>query len=194
VFQHPDFAQQQFATRHLPADVEALGKELLSLYCRIPSVEIWSLESINGMLQQLNYCVHAGIMSRDDMQEVCAGLHFTLEHLQTEAAYGCKFLPGEDPRSKKQNFQLFYNRMGLSSNTIMTLYDGRKKAYINYEALSYIDTTDEGFCNEVYQQLQDNMRRSTLISNVSEKQRTIFFNAFYAKLPGSKINNANTSS
>lgn len=189
VFQHPDFLQQSFRVDFLPTDVEAVGQELLSLYCKIPSTEIWSVESINSILQQMHYCVHTGIMSREAMLEICAGLHQALEHLQVQAAYGSKFLQGEDPRSKKENFRLFYNRMGLSNNSIMTLHDDKKTLFLNYESLSYISTSDEAFCNQAYQQLEANMRRSTLISSVSEKQRTIFFNLLYAKLPGNKVNN-----
>jgi hypothetical protein len=194
VFQHPDFLQQPFSVQLLPADVESLGQELLSLYCKIPSTEIWCVESVNSILQQMNYCLHAGTMSREAMTEVSDGLHQALEHLQVQATYGRKFIPGEDPRSKKENFQLFYNRMGLSNNTILTCYDGKKTVYLNHESLSYIDTSDESFCDEVHQQLQDNMRRSTLISSVSEKQRNIFFNALYAKLPRYRFNNAKMAS
>ena len=188
VFQHPDFVQQKFSFQHLTPDIEALGDELLSAYCKIPSVEIWNLESINGILQQLHYSVQSGIMSREDMEEVCAGLYQTLAHLQEQASYGRKFLPGENPRSKKENFQFFYNRMGLGSNSIMTLYDGKKTVYLNYEALSYIDTSDETFCDKMHEQLLTNMRRSTLISKVSEKQRNMFFNLLYAKLPRYEMN------
>lgn len=194
VFQHPDFIRQKFSMHHLTPEVEALSSELLDVYCKIPSVEIWSAESINGILLQLHYYVQTGILSKEDMQEICSGLYQVLEHLQVQAGYGCKFLPGEDPRSKKENFQLFYNRMGIANNTILTLFNGKKKVYLNYEALSYIDTTDEAFCNQVHQQLQMDMRRSTLISSVGEKQRAVFFNTLYTKLPRYEINNAKMAS
>jgi molybdopterin-guanine dinucleotide biosynthesis protein A len=182
VFQHPGFVRQTFSLRHLTPDIEALGQELFAAYCKIPSIEIWSVESINGILLQMHYYVKAGVMTKKDMQEVSAGLYQVLEHLQTQAAYGCKFLPGDNPHSKKENFQLFYSRMGVANNTVLATSEGKRKVYLNYEALSFIDTTDEAFGNKVYEQLQMNMRRSTLISRVSEKQRSIFFNILYAKL------------
>ena len=102
-------------------------------------------------------------------------------HSQTE--YGRKFLPDENLHSKKDNFQLFYNRIGLSDTTIMTLHEDNKTVFLNYDVLNYIFTTDEGFCNQVHQKLQTIMRRSTLISGVGEKHRNIFYNILYAKLP-----------
>jgi hypothetical protein len=166
----------------------------VAAYNSVPSTEIWSVESINGILLQVAYYVQAGLMSRDDMQQVYAGLRHTLEHLQLQAAYGCKFMPGEDPRSKKENFRLFFNRMGVDNNTILTTGEGQRRVYLNYDALSYIETTDEGYCQIVHEKLQSNMRRSTLISSVSEKQRNMFFNTLYGKLPLMENNNAKMAS
>ena len=194
VFEHPDFLREKFSMRYLTPAIEALSRELYTAYSKIPSIEIWSLESINGILMQLQYYVQSGVMTKEDSWEVSAGLYRELEHLHLQAAYGCKFLPGEVPQSKKENFQLFFNRMGVPNNTILTSFDGKQKLYLNYDALSYITTTDEAFCNKVQQQLQMEMRRSTLISQVSEKQRTMFFNLLYAKLPRTELKHAKLAS
>lgn len=180
---HPAFAQQKFSLDCLTPGIEAVGEEILSLYNKIPSVEIWNLESINGLLAQISYSYETGLMTREEMQEVYNGVHQMLEHVQKQAEYGRKFFRGENPLTKKENFKLFYNRVGLGDNTIMTLHDGGKTLFLNYDALNYMLTRDEAFCNEVYGRIQTIMRRSTLISSVSEKQRNIFFNILYAKLP-----------
>ncbi|HEV7332595.1 MAG TPA: hypothetical protein VGN63_16270 [Flavisolibacter sp.] len=180
---HPDFAQRKFSLHCLTPEIEALGREILTIYNRIPSVEIWNVESINGLLAQVSYCYETGTMNREDMADVRAGIRQMLEHVQRQAEYGRKFLPEENPATRKENFKLFYNRVGLGDNTIMTLHDGGKTLFLNYDALNYMLTRDEAFCNETYQKIQSIMRRSTLISSVSEKQRNIFFNILYAKLP-----------
>lgn len=180
---NPAFAQQKFSLRCLTPEIEALGREILSTYNKINSVEIWNQESINGLLAQTSYCYETGLMTREEMLAVYTGIRQMLEHVQLQAEYGRKFLPGENPLTKKENFKLFYNRVGMGDNTIITLHDGSKTLFLNYDALNYMLTNDEVFCNEVYQKIQTIMRRSTLISSVSEKQRNIFFNILYAKLP-----------
>jgi hypothetical protein len=137
---------------------------------------------------QISYFVETGTMSREDAFGVYKGLRKAIEHLEAQTECGRKFLPGENLNSKKDNFQLFFNRVGLSDTTILTLHDQRKTAYLNYDVLNYIYTKDEGFCNQVHQRLQTIMRRSTLISSVSEKHRNMFFNILYAKLPLSPLN------
>jgi hypothetical protein len=181
--QDPAFAQRKFSMDCLPPATEAIGKKVLSTYNRIPSTEIWNTESINGTLSQIAYYIEAGILAKDDAVKIFEALHKTVEHLQLQAEWGCKFLPGENHQTKKQNFRLFHNRVGLGDNTILTTRDEVKKLYLNYDALSYMTTTDETFCEMVHQQLQIVTRRSTLISSVSEKQRNIFFNVLYSKFP-----------
>lgn len=186
IFRHPDFIQRKFSLDSLPADVESLGSEILAAFCKIPSVEIWNSECINSILQQIQYCCVAGFMTKEDACEVHSGLHEMLEHLQVQAEFGRKFLPAENPRSKNDNFQLFYNRVGLGDNTIMVLHDNNKTLYLDYNVLNYLTTTDENFCNHAHKNLKNIMRRSTLISSGSEKQRNIFFNILHAKLPLNK--------
>lgn len=183
ITEHPDFAQQKFSLHCLPNETKTIGEEILSLYCQIPSIEIWNAECINGLLNQMAYYMEAGIVEKEEASVVYEGLHNTINHLQLQAEYGAKFTPGENPQTKKQNLQLFHNRIGLGDNSILTIGDGRRKLYLNYDALSYMTTTDEVFCNMAQQQLKTVIRRSTLISAVSEKQRNIFFNHLSAKIP-----------
>jgi hypothetical protein len=181
--QDPAFLHQNFSLDCLPPATEAIGREVLAVYSKIPSTEIWNTESINGILTQIVYYLEAGIITKANAVKVYEALHKTIEHLELQAEWGCKFLPGENLQVKKENFRLFHNRVGLGDNTILTTRDDVKKLYLNYNALSYMTTTDDDFCNMVQQQLQTIIRRSTLISTVSEKQRNIFFNILYSKFP-----------
>jgi hypothetical protein len=188
MFQQREFMQKKFSVEWLTPEIESIAKEIVSVYARIPSVEIWNAECVNSMLLQLNYYGEAGLVTREDARTIYAGLRLSLEHLQRQAELGRKFLPGENPQSKKENFQLFYNRVGIGNNTILTSHDGGKTLYLNYDALNYIITTDAVFCDKVDQQLQTIMRRSTLISHVSEKQRNMFFNILYSRFPQGEFN------
>lgn len=181
--EHPDFSRRKFSLDCLPRETEALGKNVISLYTKSSSTEILNTECINGTLSQIAYYYEAGFISKDDAVQVYDSLKKTIQHLQLQAEFGAKYLPHEQPQMRKQNFRLFHNRTGLGDNLILTQFDGRRKLYLNYDALSYMATEGEAFCAMVDQQLDSIMRRSTLISNVSEKQRNIFFNAVYDKIP-----------
>lgn len=182
-FEMPELLQQKFSLQLLPAETAAVGLDILSLYNKIPSIEIWSTECINSTLLQIDFCRDSGLMTAGQAFDVTDSLQQMLEHLQEQVATGRKFLPTETAGSKKDNFQFFYNRMGLGNDLILTMQEGTKTLYVNNDALDYLTCTDDAYCEKLLQKLQTIQRRSTLISNVSEKQRSIFFNKLFAKLP-----------
>jgi hypothetical protein len=184
ILQHPDFVQLKFSQDLLTNDVEDIGEQIVRAYNTIRSTEIWNTECVNSTISQIEYYREAGYFSSEaDVQTIYDSLRDAIEHLRREADTGCKFYPGENPDFQKSNFQFYYNRVILGDNTIMTLLDGKKILYLNYDVLNYMVTQDENFCNEVYLKLQTLMRRATILSNVSEKQRNMFFNVLLRKIP-----------
>jgi hypothetical protein len=106
----------------------------------------------------------------------------TMLHLKDQAEHGCKFMPGENPSTKKNNLNFFYNRLILGETTILVKTDDVKTVFLNYDVLNYMTTHDENFCNQLDETLENLVRRSTMISRTSEKQRNIFFGILLAKV------------
>src|SRR5215203_490698 len=184
ILQHPDFVPLKFSMDILTKDIEDIGEQIIRTYNTIPSTEIWNTECVNSTISQIEYYREAGyFVSDSDLEKIYSSLRDTIEHLRTEADTGCKFYPGENPDYQKSNFHFYYNRVVLGDNTIMTILNGKKILYLNYDVLNYMVTQDETFCNDVYSKLQNLMRRATILSNVSEKQRNIFFNILLKKIP-----------
>jgi hypothetical protein len=98
--QDPAFLNQKFSLDCLPKATEAIGREVLSVYSKIPCTEIWNTESINGILTQIIYYLEAGFMTKTDATKIYEALHKTIEHIQQQADWGCKFLPGENLQVK----------------------------------------------------------------------------------------------
>jgi hypothetical protein len=189
ILQHPDFIGLKFSMDYLPSHIERTGQEILKLYNNIPTTEIWNTECVNSVIGQIAYYREAGYFhSEEDVETIYDALRKTLEHLKTQAEYGCKFLPGENPLSKKNNYSLFYNRVVLGDNTIMVETDGKRTLYLIYDILNYMATQDTKFCQEVYTKMQMLIKRGTIISNVSEKQRSVFFNILLRKIPSRVLN------
>lgn len=184
ILQHPDFVHVRFSVDLLTKEIEDLGEQIVRSYNSIPSTEIWNTECVNSTISQIEYYREAGYFaSETDVQTIYDALQEVIEHLRQEAETGCKFYPGENPDFQKSNFQFYYNRVILGDNTIMSLLNGKKVLYLNYDVLNYMVTQDEKFCNDVYMKLQNLMRRATILSNVSEKQRNMFFNILLKKIP-----------
>ena len=187
ILQHPDFISAKYSEDLLTPEIEELGKQITSLYASIPSTEIWNTECVNSSIAQIEYYREAGYFkSKEEVESIYSSLRNLIEHLRVQAELGCKFLPGENPLSKKNNFSFFHNRVVLGDNSIMALLNGKKILYLNYDVLNYMITEDERFCNDVYAKLQNLIKRATILSNASEKQRNIFFNILLRKIPNRK--------
>lgn len=184
ILQHPEFVHRKFSLDILTTDIESLGEQIIRTYNKIPSVEIWNTECVNSTIAQIDYYREAGYFSSDaDVAKIYDALAKSIEHLRTQAEMGSKFYPGENPDFHKANFQFYHNRVILGDNTIISVLNGKKVLYLNYDVLNYMVTTDEKFCSDVYQKLQNLIRRATILSSVSEKQRNIFFNILLKKIP-----------
>jgi len=187
ILQHPDFTSRRFSVDCLPPDIEKLGKAILKVYNDIPSIELWNTESFNSTLAQIEYYEDAGFFETEaDAQTLYQIMQQLMQHLQEQAERGCKFLPGENPAARPENYSFYYNRVVLGDNTIVIETDDVKTLYLNYDVLDYMVTQDVELCNNTYGKLQNLMRRSTLISSSSELQRHHFFNLLYQKIPTGK--------
>lgn len=183
IVQHPDFANKEFEFSILSEEIEKLSRELTMAYNKVPSVEIWNTECINSAISQVEFYRDSGLFAHAaDIKTIYEALEETILHLKTEVEYGAKFMPGENPETKKSNFRFFYNRTILGDNTIMVATDRIKTVFINYDVLNYMFTRDENFCNPCYDDMQRMIKRSTLISQTSEKQRNIFFGILLNKI------------
>ncbi len=189
ILRKPEFADREFEMNAVSPEIAALSQELSRAYNSIPSTEIWNTECINAAILQIEFYKDSGYFATAaDVKTVYESLEDTILHLKHQVEYGCKFMPGENPQTKKRNFKFFYNRVILGDNTILVVTDKMKTAFLNYDVLNYMFTRDESFCGPCYQDLQNLMKRATLISETSEKQRNIFFGILLSKITDRKKN------
>ncbi len=189
ILQKPEFVDREFELNCVSLEIEELSRELVRAYNKISSIEIWNTECINSVISQIEFYKDSGYFSSAaDIKIVYESLEETFLHLKNQVEYGCKFMPDENPDTKKTNFRFFYNRVVLGDNTIMVITDRVKTAFLNYDVLNYMLTRDEAFCSPCYDDLQNLMKKSTLISQTSEKQRNIFFGIMLTKIEDRKRN------
>lgn len=189
ILQDPEFVARDFELNCVSPGIEKLSRDLILEYNKIPSVEIWNTEGVNAAIAQIEFYKDSGYFSSAaDIRTVYESLEETFLHLKNVAEYGCKYMPGENPEAKKNNFKIFYNRVLLGETTIMVVVDNEKQVFLNYDALNYITTKDASFCDPYYEDMQKLMKKSTLISQTSEKQRNIFFNIMFKKISERKKN------
>ena len=99
-----------------------------------------------------------------------------IHHIQKEAELGFKFMYGHQPEGVENTFQLYLNEVVYNDNTIIVKTDRGYSAYLTFNVLSLLTTTNQMFCANLNKYLRGLLKKSTLISHTGAKERNHFFN------------------
>jgi hypothetical protein len=181
---HPTLANKQFSLEEYPfTDCYTLGQQILQEHNVMESVELWNLESIHSTINQVAYYKDAGIFkSKEDFDIVIDSFIDMLDHLQSQAEKGVKFMPGATDISYKGPIQFYVNELILGNNTILLGLDDKRISMITYSVLNYLITRDGRFAAKAFETFNTLLSRSTLISKTGEKDRNRFFNTLRDKV------------
>jgi hypothetical protein len=185
----PEFRNKKISLDDYPDENFSIGEKILETYDQIDSVEIWNIESLNGTLRQIDYYKDSGLFkSEEDILRVYEAIEKTMDHLEKQAELGYKFKYGDPEKKPKGRYRMYFNEVVLGDNQMLAVIDGSKIAYVPHSAANYMATRDLAFCDHFHQYLQNLMRRSTLISETSEKERSRFFRIIRDKIEHRKEN------
>jgi hypothetical protein len=166
-----------------PESLYETGRQLLSHYVKIPTVEIWSEETISSVLRQIEYCYFSGFfVTVDDVYRLCDVLNAWLIHVQSQAEHGFQYMFGRYAEGVANNYKLYYNEVLVSDNTILVTMDGQKTSYNTYNVINQLITTNPVYCAQLDNSLRNLMQKSTMISGTSAKERYRFFNILHEKI------------
>lgn len=186
-FQFPEFENKRFRIDDHPEDLFALEQKTLALYNQIPSVEIWNLESMNIFFRQIDFYRDSRLFeSPRDILRLYNAIGLMWDHLEKQAALGYKFQFGDADQKPMGTFRMYFNEVLLGDNNMLVELDGTKLSYVSHTTINFMVTKDEAFNNNMYQHIQNQMKRSTLISEVSEKERARFFRIIRERIESRK--------
>jgi len=187
ILQYPSMAKKTFSSDDIPESIFTIGKQIIDTYNEIPSAEIWSIETINSSIRQIEYYKDGGMFEKkSDITLIYEQLEQLVDHLEKQAENGVKYSINEKQDDRKRNFQLYFNEVILGHNTILAITGDTKTVFLNHGVLNYLTTHDKKFCDYTLESLENIMRKSSLISSVSEKERSKFFNALRKKITSRK--------
>lgn len=175
-FHFPGFEKKKFKFSDHPDELFAIEQKILSLYNQIPSVEIWNLENMNIFFRQIEFYRDGQVFESDeDVHTLYEAIEKLWNHLEEQASLGYKFNYDDPLKKKIGEFKMYFNEVLLGDNNMMVELDGTKLSYISHTTINFMITRDAAFNNNMYSHIQNQIKRSTLISEVSEKERARFF-------------------
>ena len=175
-FQFPEFEKRKFRFSDYPDELFALDQKALQLYNQIPSIEIWNIESMNVFFRQVEFYRDCDVFESDRDALL---LYETIEklwlHLEKQAALGYKIDINDSDQKPMAKFSMYFNEVLLGDNSMLAILDGKKLSYMTHTTINFMLSRDVAFNENMYNHLRNQIKRSTLISAVSEKERSRFF-------------------
>lgn len=175
-FHFPEFEKRKFTFSGYPDELFTMDQKALNLYNQIPSVEIWNIESMSIIFRQIDFYRDGHVFESDeDIYKLYEAVEKLWDHVERQAALGYKFDYNDPERKPMGRFRMYFNEVLLGDNNMLAVLDGVKLTYIAHTTINFMLTRDVVFNENMYNHLQNQMKRSTLISAVSEKERVKFF-------------------
>lgn len=175
-FHFPEFERKKFRYADHPVELFELEKKVLDLYNQIPSIEVWNMETMNMFFRQIEFYRDGQVFESDeDVYRLYDAIGKLWDHLEKQASLGYKFNYGDPDQKRIGEFKMYFNEVLMGDNNMLVELDGTKLSYVSHSTINFMLTRDPAFNENMYNHVQNQMRRSTLISEVSEKERAKFF-------------------
>ncbi|NQU88394.1 MAG: hypothetical protein HQ541_21825 [Mariniphaga sp.] len=177
LFQFPEYEEKKFDPDDIDSDVFKKGQKALAIASKIPTIEIWNENTFRILLSQIEYYWICGyFIKKDHLKNLLDKMEKWIMHIQKEAELGFKYLYGHDPEGIENTYQLYFNEVVFNDNTILVKTERGYAAYLTFNVLSLLNTTNQKFCADLDKYFRGLIKKSTLISHTGAKERIRFFN------------------
>jgi hypothetical protein len=164
------------------------SRKISAAYAQIPSSEIWHVENITSTLRQIEFFMQTGnFKSAKDAFCILDKMDELINHIERQAETGLKFTYNQNPSSQSVPVKMYINELIWGDNMIYIDYGSSGMTYINHSVMNFITTRDEMFNNYSKKTIETVIAKSTLISEVNEKDRLMFFNRLRAKINSTRL-------
>lgn len=180
---YTQFNREQFLIDDFIDIFNNTGKKISDLYLQIPSTEIWNLDCINTTIRQIDYYRETRIFkSQQDIETVYNCLEKLVDYIELMVEHGYKFPFSKPDQQEKVKYSVYINEFVLGDNTVLVELDGQKMVFLNHNVINYIMTNNHEFINYTFETLKVLLRKSRLISEISERDRQLFFNTLRERI------------
>jgi hypothetical protein len=189
ILHFPEFAHKKFRMDDYPDEFFELGQQALDYYNTIDSIEVWNIESINSTIRQVEFYHDSNTFSnKDEILMLYEALEKLIDHLELQATEGAKFKVDDPERKPLAAYKMYFNEIVILENSIFASLNESRIAFIVHSVLNVMITRDVNFCENTFRYIQNLIRKSTLISTVSERERIRFFRHLRHRINGRKQN------
>ena len=180
-----ELQNKDFESSLIPLEYIEQAKEMLNDYNKITSTEIWTEDTLNSTLKQVEYFWESGFFkNKETALRMCDHIAEEIDLLKLKAEKQSKLVGKNE--SGETNFTLYQSEVMIGNNSILVTIGNHKIAYVSNNSFNMMSTMNSGFIEESDLWLKNLTHKSILISGVNEKQRNRFFKVLKDKIEALK--------
>jgi hypothetical protein len=179
----PELTDKKFDPKLIDENLLAHVRAIYDIYMDVPSIEIWSEDTLNSTLKQIEYYSESGLFSsKNEALNILSEIEKMIIGIERQAATSTKFRGDVPPANAIQNYTLYNSELMIGNNCIQVRMGENKITYISYNTFNSMTTSNPAFNEETDRWLRNLIRKSIPISGVAEKQRFRFFRMMNDKI------------
>lgn len=175
VMGYPEYEHQKFSPTVVPRDFLETGSKIWQRYASLPSTELWSDETPNVTLKQIEYFWDCGYFQKpEEAYAILDQFSDLLTRIRQWTVTGTK--------DGKGALQFYKNEILSAENTILFKMGEKRVVFLTHNIADIMTTSDEEFCRRNEDFIKALLKKATLISGTGEKERSRFFNQILEKV------------
>lgn len=164
-----------YSMSDIPESFITTAQKIHQQYQHIPVLEIWNDATPASLLMQIDYFYEAGLFTnKDEALRVCEEFRLMVRYIYKNALNGHR-VNENGVAIPDSTYEMYINEVLIMDNHILSEVKGNLRYYLPYGGINYLMTTDRKLCSDMKDYIHQQTTKSSLISQVSEKERNRFF-------------------
>lgn len=145
-------------------------------YCMVPSVEIWTPQTIQTVLTQIQFCIETGDFSnKTEVLLVLEEVNNMVQRIKQMAEENNKAFDLD----KKMNvpFQFYKMPVNINTTSILAEMNNQRVVLQPFNSINFMNTSQPDFCEENLNWIQNIQSKSSLLSGAGIIERQKYFSS-----------------
>jgi hypothetical protein len=173
---NPYYTKRIFKEVEIDAEITKHAKKAYENYCRVPSLEIWTPQSIQSILSQLCFCIETGDFTRkEEAESIADELSRMMQRIKQMAEENNKAFDFKEKLNVP--FQFYKIDVNINTSNLLADMETRKISLQQFNAINFMNTTQPDFCNENLDWIRNIQSKASLLSGAGIVERQRYFNS-----------------
>src|SRR5690606_15064918 len=130
-------------------------------YVKIPSIEIWSNDTLGSTIKQFLYYWESGSFNNKAQAELILNqISDLLKTVKTMADKNAKQIEGSHINTAEKNYQLYFSDVTIGNNCILLSTESYSEVYLSHYNYKSIKTRDTEFISDTTEWLENLIQKS----------------------------------